>query len=391
MNWLKFANAGLLATLLFAVSVVSLVSVPEAATSAAADAANACPLTEQAVMPASCPHVTEDATTTASHESGTIPVDDAQAAPQPPIAEDAARTESYAPPAEIDPPSVPYVPTTRYYTLTATEKKIEYAPGKTFTAWVYNGNIPGPIIRAYVGDTIKVTLINNSKRPHSFNPHILEYDPTIDDGTSLSPGSIVQPGQSYTYTFYATRPGAGVYHCHVDNDRYELSVHIQQGMQGAVIIEDPANPLPPAKEYLVMLDEVYNSPTKTMWHGCSYCAGSAKHFAMNGRQYPLPQALNLATGVIENPTAQAGQPVRFYVANLGNDLHSFHMHMLALKVRDVANGGTTQYVSGDNLGMMQGDMRVFETNAKLPGKYFYHCHMEEHSEMGMKGLVTVTP
>src|SRR5574341_1899332 len=79
-------------------------------------------------------------------------------------------------------PATSYVPTTRYYTLEVTEKSIEYEPGKFFTAWVYNGNIPGPTIRAFVGDTVKVTIVNKASRPHSISLHILEYDPAIDDG-----------------------------------------------------------------------------------------------------------------------------------------------------------------------------------------------------------------
>ncbi len=285
----------------------------------------------------------------------------------------------------------PSTPTIRNYTLVITEKSIEYAPGQFFTAWVYNDSIPGPTIRANVGDTVNVTIVNKATRPHSISPHILEYDPAKDDGTSMTPQSIVQPGQSYTYTFKATRPGVGVYHCHVDNDRYALSVHVQQGLQGVVIVEDPANPLPPAKEYVVMLNEVYDRLTETIAHGCSYCAGNGKYFSLNSRQYGLPQALNLSSGKIENATARTGELVRFYVVNQGNDLHSFHIHMHELRHRDIANGNTVQVVDGDDYSMMQGDAVILETTAKAPGKYFYHCHMEVHAELGMIGVFTVTP
>ncbi len=288
-------------------------------------------------------------------------------------------------------PAQSVVPTgvTREYTITVEEKNIEYAPGLFFTAWVYNGSIPGPVIRANVGDTVKITLVNNATLAHSIHVHGFEYNVT-DDGAQMSPGSIVPPGGSYTYTFTATRPGFYPYHCH-SNDRYPVSVHIQQGLQGGIIVEDPANPLPPAKEYMIILDEAYTKPTQSVAHGCSYCAMSAKNFALNMRQYPLPQALNVKTGAIENPTARTGELVRFYVLNLGNDIHTFHLHGHPLYKRSAANWGTTQLVDGDNLGILTAETAVLETTARTPGNWLYHCHMDVHADLGMMGVFTVTP
>ena len=51
------------------------------------------------------------------------------------------------------PPALPYSPgRVREYTLTATDREIEVAPGVFFPAWTYNGTVPGPVLRATEGD-----------------------------------------------------------------------------------------------------------------------------------------------------------------------------------------------------------------------------------------------
>src|SRR5215210_2437886 len=50
------------------------------------------------------------------------------------------------------PPALPHQPgRVREYTLSAIDKTIEVAPGVSFSAWTYNGTVPGPIIRATEG------------------------------------------------------------------------------------------------------------------------------------------------------------------------------------------------------------------------------------------------
>ena len=280
---------------------------------------------------------------------------------------------------------------TKDYYVTVEEKRIEYKPGQFFTAWTYNGQIPGPLIRANVGDTIRVHLTNKTNLSHSMHVHGFEY--TVEhDGSQMSPAgtSMVPPGKTWTYVFKATRPGLYPYHCHSD-DRYPLSVHIQQGLQGAILIDDPAKPLPPAKEYLVILNETYDKPVQSIGHSCSYCAMNSKFFALNSRQWPLPQAYNVQTGQIEHPTAKSGEKVRFLVTNLGNDIHTFHLHGHPLYKRPSGNWGTTELVDGDNIDVLTAETAVLETTALSPGNWLYHCHMDVHAELGMMGKFIVTP
>ena len=47
----------------------------------------------------------------------------------------------------------------------------EMAPGVLFNYWTYNGQVPGPFIRARVGDKINLTLKNH---PSSLHHHSID-------------------------------------------------------------------------------------------------------------------------------------------------------------------------------------------------------------------------
>merc|ERR1711974_262682 len=64
--------------------------------------------------------------------------------------------------------------------------------------------ILGPVLRAEVGDTLKVTVRNNVKFPISLLPHGLLYNPKeeMTGNIGQSVGGKILSGQSYTYMFY---------------------------------------------------------------------------------------------------------------------------------------------------------------------------------------------
>ena len=84
------------------------------------------------------------------------------------------------------------------------------------------GGIPGPLIRARVGDKLRIHFKNRDtlhRQPHSMHFHGVEYEPS-SDGVYLplhsGKGGLVRPGQSFTYELTAGRGSAGVwpYHDH---------------------------------------------------------------------------------------------------------------------------------------------------------------------------------
>lgn len=96
--------------------------------------------------------------------------------------------------------------------LDTTHKIIEIAPGVRFSAWTFGDQVPGPTIRARVGDKIRFSMTNRSDEPAP--PMILEH---IASG--MYGALIVEPRAGYPTRvdreyvivqseFYA-KPGAG--------------------------------------------------------------------------------------------------------------------------------------------------------------------------------------
>ena len=68
----------------------------------------------------------------------------------------------------------------REWTLVASDKEIEVAPGVKFPAWTYNGRIPGPTLRCTEGDLLRIRFVNGSEHPHTVHTHGLH--PAAMDG-----------------------------------------------------------------------------------------------------------------------------------------------------------------------------------------------------------------
>ncbi len=96
----------------------------------------------------------------------------------------------------------------REYTLAAVDRQVEVAKGVFFSAWTYNGTVPGPVIRATEDDLLRVTFVNAGSHPHTIHFHGIH--PSNMDGVF----EIVEPGGSYTYEFPARPYGMQLYHCH---------------------------------------------------------------------------------------------------------------------------------------------------------------------------------
>src|SRR5262245_44133251 len=59
----------------------------------------------------------------------------------------------------------------REYDIYAVDRDIEIAPGVTFPAWTYNGQVPGPTIRATEGDRLRIRFLNQGVHPHTMHFH----------------------------------------------------------------------------------------------------------------------------------------------------------------------------------------------------------------------------
>lgn len=147
------------------------------------------------------------------------------------------------------------------YNLEAGAFNWEIAPGKTIEAWGFNKQLPGPELRANVGDTLVVRLTNHLQEPTMIHWHGLRI-PAAMDGTGAVQ-TPVAPGEVFEYRFVLPDAGTFWYHSHANE-----TVQLERGMYGALIVEDPADPVFDGEKVLLIDDMKLNSEnefTKPGW------------------------------------------------------------------------------------------------------------------------------
>jgi manganese oxidase len=251
----------------------------------------------------------------------------------------------------------------REWELVGVDREIEVAPGVRFAAWTYNARIPGPTLRCREGDRLRITFANASAHPHTIHFHGIH--PAEMDGVAGVGAGEIPPGGSTVYEFDALPAGIHLYHCHVR----PLAEHIAKGMYGAFIV-DPREPRADADE-LVMV--------------------------MNGFDTNFDRA-NEIYAVNTIPFAYMNRPVRvrrqdlvrMYVVNvLEFDLiNSFHLHANFFDWYPTGTSRTASELT-DTVMLCQGQRGIAEVRFPTAGKFMFHAHQSEFTELGWQGFLEV--
>jgi FtsP/CotA-like multicopper oxidase with cupredoxin domain len=219
-----------------------------------------------------------------------------------------------------------------------------------------NDGIPGPTIRAEVGDTVIVHFRNRDhhyRLHHSMHFHAFKYAPS-SDGAYIpfisGPGGNVPVGGHWTYRLRAVADSYGVWPYHDHSSSMTQSMGL--GLYGAISIRKPGEPLPD-REFVVYLQNHLGFDT------------------VNGRAF-----------IGNTPTfhAKVGDHVQWDVLGLGDAFHVFHVH----GHRWLRNGTPTD-------SELVGPSSTLKVNwvEDAPGTWYWHCHVESHQDNGMIGLYKV--
>ncbi len=126
----------------------------------------------------------------------------------------------------------------------------EIVPGVKFHTLAFNNQVPGPEIRVNKGDKVRVIFENKTDLNHTIHWHGMHV-PSRMDGVPYVTQMPVMPGQKFVYEFVAEPYGTHFYHCH-----WGTVLHIQAGMYGSFIMEDPDDPIkkrfPYEREYTLL-------------------------------------------------------------------------------------------------------------------------------------------
>jgi suppressor of ftsI len=180
--------------------------------------------------------------------------------------------------------------------------------GKTFAFYGYNGQFPGPMLRAEQGTTFTVRVKNEIDQPTSIHWHGLRLD-SKSDGTVGLVQEAIEPGNSFTYTVTVPDEGIFWYHPHVRED-----VQQDLGLYGNILVTPKIKTAYASVngEQALFLDDILLGENGLP---VSYGREDADH-ALMGR---FGNAM-LINGEIDPPlpAVKKGDTVRFYLTNAAN-------------------------------------------------------------------------
>lgn len=284
-------------------------------------------------------------------------------------------------PSDVPEPVGDRAPMTLRVDMETVEVTGQLADGTTFNYFTFDGQVPGPMLRVRVGDTIEFFLKNaeSSKFPHSIDLHSV---------TGPGGGAIytqTMPGQETSFTFQAINPGLYVYHCATPS----IPHHISSGMYGLILVE-PVGGLPPVdREFYVMQGDIY---TEQPFGTAGHADFSIAHMGDEDADYLV---FNGAVGGLNSDEnalrANVGETVRIYFGVGGpNYTSSFHViGEIFDRVYDQASVTSEPLTNVQTTLVPPGGATIVEFKVDVPGRYILVDHALSRLERGLAGYLYV--
>ena len=130
-------------------------------------------------------------------------------------------------------------------TLTAQQTDIDLG-GVTARTLAFGSTIPGPLIRAGIGDQLAITVQNRLSESTSVHWHGIALRNDMDGVEPATPN--IPAGQDVTYRFSV--PNAGTYWAHP-----HVGLEEDMGLYLPVIVDDPTEPGNYDAEWIVVMDD----------------------------------------------------------------------------------------------------------------------------------------
>ena len=281
--------------------------------------------------------------------------------------------------------TLPNGQTLREYTIVATDKEIEIAPGVFFPGWVYNGRVPGPSIRCVEGDRIRITFFNGSTHPHTIHFHGI-HSATMDGVPGIGAG-MIPTGESTVYEFDAFPFGCHLYHCHA----IPLKRHIHKGLYGAFIVDpDPAKYQGIEREIAKSRNHQYPE-NKLVNEMLMVMNGFDTNFDGDNEIYAVN---SVAFAFMNRPIKiRQDQLQRLYLINITefDPINSIHIHANFFDYYDHGTTFEPTLKTVDTIMQCQAQRGILEFSYANfePGLYMFHAHQSEFAELGWMGFFEV--
>ncbi|MBI3937981.1 MAG: multicopper oxidase domain-containing protein [Betaproteobacteria bacterium] len=213
--------------------------------------------------------------------------------------------------------------------IDTTHKVIDLAPGVKFAAWTFGDRVPGPTIRARVGDRIRFSMTNRSDE---VMPALVPFAPAMMHSMDFHSAMVspqdkyrsIAPGQTISFEFTANYPGVYMYHCGTPM----ILEHIASGMYGVMVVEPrDGYPTKADREYVIVQSEFYvkPDPDRRKIDGVVLHVLDNEKVRTKDSNYTVFNGRH--NGMVERPLfARPGERVRLFVLNVGpSNTSSFHV------------------------------------------------------------------
>jgi nitrite reductase (NO-forming) len=244
--------------------------------------------------------------------TGTISVGTADGGGGAPVPGPDVAADPDAPPYVARDPRAPALMagTTHDVELVVEEKAMTVAEGFVQGVWTFGGQVPGPVIRVKVGDTLRVRLRNPATNEH---PHSIAFQGSSvawnDEMTSIN------PGEEKVYAWKARYAGVWLYYGGTAPALHQVA----NGMYGMVVVEPKGGLTKVDQELFIVQSEWYLGPQSEPASLAKAAAGapSPDFVVFNG----------VADQYADNPIQVAtGERLRIFVLDAGPNLSSsFHV------------------------------------------------------------------
>ncbi|GAC1558557.1 MAG: multicopper oxidase family protein [Beijerinckiaceae bacterium] len=129
-------------------------------------------------------------------------------------------------------------------------QRILPAPVGETDIWGYDGQVPGPLLRAKAGEDVSVRLVNRLDQPTSLHWHGVRIDNAMDGIAGLTQKPIL-PGASFDYRFKARDSGLYLYRPFAAP---WTSEQMARGLYGLLIVDEPQPPQVD-RDFAILLDD----------------------------------------------------------------------------------------------------------------------------------------
>lgn len=267
--------------------------------------------------------------------------------------------------------------------LTAREVVSQIAPGIYFNYWTYNDQVPGPMLRVREGDTIVLSLTNDSS---SLHPHNIDLHAVTGPGGGASLTNVA-PGETKVFKWKALNPGLYIYHCATPN----VSTHNSHGQFGLILVDplDQKLALPKVdREFYIVQGEIYTvgqlgKKGLVPFDSQALLDGIPDYVVFNGRIEGAPRL-----------HAKVGERIRMYVGNGGvNLISSFHVigEIFDKVYPEGAIGeGSAIFKNVQTTAVLPGGSAIVEFTVDVPGKFLLVDHALARMNKGAWAVLEVT-